>query len=113
MYFVRWFNLVSNFVYFTFSCSGQPTMFPRPHHQSLSLSLPDRGRFAVVRKCTHKDGSKNYAAKFVRKRKMGRSCHEDILKEIRILEMSTNHPRMIRLHEVYETSTEVILVLEL
>ncbi|XP_033639611.1 serine/threonine-protein kinase 17A-like [Asterias rubens] len=71
-----------------------------------------RGRFAVVRKCTHKDGSKNYAAKFVRKRKMGRSCREDILKEIRILEMSTNHPRMIRLHEVFETSSEVILVLE-
>ncbi|XP_038044559.1 serine/threonine-protein kinase 17A-like [Patiria miniata] len=71
-----------------------------------------RGRFAVVRKCTCANSGRDFAAKFVRKRKMGRSCHEDILKEIRILEMSTDHPRMIRLHEVFETSSEVILVLE-
>ncbi|XP_022096854.1 serine/threonine-protein kinase 17B-like [Acanthaster planci] len=71
-----------------------------------------RGRFAVVRKCTCVSSSRDFAAKFVRKRKMGRSCREDILKEIRILEMSTDHPRMIRLHEVFETASEVILVLE-
>jgi serine/threonine kinase 17 len=71
-----------------------------------------RGRFAVVRKCTCLDSGRNYAAKFVRKRKMGRSCREDILKEIHILEMSPNHPRLIRLHEVFETTAEVVLVLE-
>jgi serine/threonine kinase 17 len=71
-----------------------------------------RGRFAVVRKCTCVSTNRDFAAKFVRKRKMGRSCREDILKEIRILEMSTDHPRLIRLHEVFETAGEVILVLE-
>ena len=71
-----------------------------------------RGRFAVVRKCKHKETNRHFAAKFVRKRKMGRDCREDILKEIRILEDSVTNARLIGLHEVYETSSEVILVLE-
>ncbi|XP_063964346.1 serine/threonine-protein kinase 17A-like [Lytechinus pictus] len=83
--------------------------FTKPLPVSL---LIHRGRFAVVRKCKHKESNRHYAAKFVRKRKMGRDCREDILKEIRILENSVLNQRLIGLHEVYETSTEVILVLE-
>ncbi|PIK62426.1 hypothetical protein BSL78_00626 [Apostichopus japonicus] len=71
-----------------------------------------RGRFAVVRRCEHRTTKQDFAAKFIRKRKMGKDCKEDILKEIRILEMSTDQPRLIGLHEIYETNTEVILVLE-
>lgn len=71
-----------------------------------------RGRFAVVRRCEHKSTKQHFAAKFIRKRKMGRDCKDDILKEIKILEMSIDHPRMIGLHEIYESATEVILVLE-
>ncbi|XP_071486321.1 serine/threonine-protein kinase 17B-like [Diadema antillarum] len=82
------------------------------HNSYTTLNELGRGRFAVVRKCKHKETSRHFAAKFVRKRKMGRDCREDILKEIRILESSTLNPRLIGLHEVYETSTEVILVLE-
>lgn len=71
-----------------------------------------RGRFAVVRRCEHRATKQHFAAKFIRKRKLGRDCKEDIMKEIKILEMSTDHPRLIGLHEVYETATDVILVLE-
>ncbi len=60
-----------------------------------------------------KETGKHFAAKFIRKRKMGRDCREDILKEIHILELSKDHPRLIELYEVYETHGEVILVLEL
>lgn len=82
------------------------------HSSYATLNELGRGRFAVVRKCKHKESNRHYAAKFVRKRKMGRDCREDILKEIRILENSFSNQRLIGLHEVYETSTEVILVLE-
>ena len=67
----------------------------------------------MVRKCMQKETGKYFAAKFIRKRKMGRDCREDILKEIRILEISKDHSRLIELYEVYETHGEVILLLEL
>ena len=44
---------------------------------------------------------------------MGKDCRDDILKEINILELSKDHPRLIELFEVFETHGEVILVLEL
>ncbi|XP_033097678.1 serine/threonine-protein kinase 17A-like [Anneissia japonica] len=71
-----------------------------------------RGRFAVVRKFQHKKTQKFYAAKFIRKRKKGKDCSVDIIKEIQILELTNDHPRLIDLYEVYETQHEVILVLE-
>ncbi|XP_071957750.1 serine/threonine-protein kinase 17A-like [Antedon mediterranea] len=71
-----------------------------------------RGRFAVVRKFQHKKTQKYYAAKFIRKRKKGKDCRGDIIKEIQILELTNDHPRLIDLFEVYETQHEVILVLE-
>ena len=67
----------------------------------------------MVRKCVQKETGKHFAAKFIRKRKMGRDCRDDILKEINILEISKDHPRLIELFEVFETHGEVILVLEL
>ena len=69
----------------------------------------------MVRKCTHRQTSEAFAAKFIRKRRGGGrkgAKMEDIVKEINVLR-SIKHPNVISLHEVYDTKPEVILVLEL
>ncbi|XP_071327754.1 serine/threonine kinase 17a like [Trachinotus anak] len=71
-----------------------------------------RGKFAVVKKCIEKATGKQYAAKFLRKRRKGEDCRMDILNEIAVLELAKANPYVVALHEVYETSTEIILVLE-
>lgn len=71
-----------------------------------------RGKFAVVKKCVEKATGKQYAAKFLRKRRKGTDCRMDILNEIAVLELAKANPYVVELQEVYETSTEIILVLE-
>ncbi|XP_023269736.1 serine/threonine-protein kinase 17A-like [Seriola lalandi dorsalis] len=71
-----------------------------------------RGKFAVVKTCIEKASGKQYAAKFLRKRRKGADCRMDILNEIAVLESAKANPYVVALHEVYETNTEIILVLE-
>ncbi|KAM4705661.1 serine/threonine-protein kinase 17A [Rhinophrynus dorsalis] len=71
-----------------------------------------RGKFAVVRKCVEKDTDKEFAAKIMRKRRKGQDCRMEIIHEIAVLELARGSPWVIKLHEVYETATEMILVLE-
>ncbi|XP_039318023.2 serine/threonine-protein kinase 17A [Saimiri boliviensis] len=71
-----------------------------------------RGKFAVVRKCIKKDSGKEFAAKFMRKRRKGQDCRMEIIHEIAVLELAQDSPWVINLHEVYETPSEMILVLE-
>ncbi|XP_036408929.1 serine/threonine kinase 17a like [Megalops cyprinoides] len=71
-----------------------------------------RGKFAVVKKCVEKATGKEHAAKFLRKRRKGEDCRMDILNEIAVLESAKANPFVVSLHEVYETPTEIILVLE-
>ncbi|KAM5203999.1 LOW QUALITY PROTEIN: serine/threonine-protein kinase 17A [Hipposideros larvatus] len=84
-----------------------------PFQNSYSLSRgPElgRGKFAVVRKCVKKDSGK-FAAKFLRKRRKGQECLMQIIHEIAVLELAQD-PWVINLHDVYETPSEIILVLE-
>ncbi|KAG9475937.1 serine/threonine-protein kinase 17A-like [Eleutherodactylus coqui] len=71
-----------------------------------------RGKFAVVRKCIEKETEKEFAAKIMRKRRKGQDCRMEILHEIAVLELAKDNAWVIKLHEVYETPTEMILVLE-
>ncbi|KAG9347876.1 hypothetical protein JZ751_003893, partial [Albula glossodonta] len=71
-----------------------------------------RGKFAVVKKYVEKCTGKEYAAKFMRKRRKGQDCRLEIIHEIAVLELATASPWVINLHEVYETASEMILVLE-
>nr|XP_055149302.1 serine/threonine-protein kinase 17A isoform X2 [Symphalangus syndactylus] len=77
-----------------------------------SGSENQRGKFAVVRKCIKKDSGKEFAAKFMRKRRKGQDCRVEIIHEIAVLELAQDNPWVINLHEVYETASEMILVLE-
>ena len=74
------------------------------------------GQFSEVKKVTDVKTGKDYAGKFVKKRRNAASRRgakrEDIVREINILnEMS--HQNVISLHEVFESKTEVVLILEL
>ena len=74
-----------------------------------------RGQFATVKRCRHKASGEEYAAKFIRKRRGGGrrgAKMEDIQKEIHILS-EISHANIIKLYDVFETTREVILVLEL
>ncbi|KAF7225733.1 serine/threonine kinase 17a like [Nothobranchius furzeri] len=71
-----------------------------------------RGKFAVVKKCVEKATGKQFAAKFLRKRRKGADCRVDILNEIAVLESAKESPYVVGLHEVYETNSEIVLVLE-
>uniref|UniRef100_A0A672M4U1 Serine/threonine-protein kinase 17A n=1 Tax=Sinocyclocheilus grahami TaxID=75366 RepID=A0A672M4U1_SINGR len=78
----------------------------------LWFSLPVRGKFAVVRKCVEKSTGKTYAAKYMRKRRKGQDCRTEILHEIGVLELAAACPRVVNLHQVYETASEMVLLLE-
>ncbi|GAA6219517.1 serine/threonine-protein kinase 17A [Lates japonicus] len=71
-----------------------------------------RGKFAVVRKCVEKCTGHEYAAKFMRKRRKGQDCRMEIIHEIAVLELATVSPRVVNLHQVYEMTSEMVLVLE-
>lgn len=77
-----------------------------------ALFFLSRGKFAVVRQCISKSTGQEYAAKFLKKRRRGQDCRAEILHEIAVLELARACPHVINLHEVYETATEIILVLE-
>lgn len=72
-----------------------------------------RGKFAAVRKCTHKITGIEYAAKFIRKRRRSMDQRNDICHEIAVLKLAQNCGHIVNIHEVYETPTEMALVLEL
>ncbi|XP_063062756.1 serine/threonine-protein kinase 17A [Engraulis encrasicolus] len=71
-----------------------------------------RGKFAVVRKCVEKCSGREYAAKFMRKRRKGQDCRSEIIHEIAVLELATSSQRVVNLHQVYEMTSEMVLVLE-
>ncbi|KAL1462326.1 hypothetical protein WDU94_014167 [Cyamophila willieti] len=72
-----------------------------------------RGKFASVRKCTHKVSKIEYAAKFIRKRRRSMDQMQDILHEAAVLYLAQKSERIVGLHEIYETPHEMVLVLEM
>jgi serine/threonine kinase 17 len=66
-----------------------------------------------VRKYTEKSSGKCYAAKYLRKRRRGCDCREDILKEIDIMRTGKDQQRIIQVKEVFEAQREIIIILEL
>ncbi|XP_062849772.1 death-associated protein kinase 3 [Trichomycterus rosablanca] len=74
------------------------------------------GQFAIVRKCREKSSATEYAAKFIKKRRLSSSrrgvSREEIEREVNILR-EIQHPNIITLHDIFENKTDVILILEL
>ena len=74
------------------------------------------GQFAIVHRVIEKNTRTEYAAKFIKKKRLESSrrgvARVDIQKEIHIL-AEMEHVNVIYLHQVYENGQQVILVLEL
>nr|XP_033812863.1 death-associated protein kinase 3 [Geotrypetes seraphini]XP_033812864.1 death-associated protein kinase 3 [Geotrypetes seraphini]XP_033812866.1 death-associated protein kinase 3 [Geotrypetes seraphini] len=74
------------------------------------------GQFAIVRKCREKRTNVEYAAKFIKKRRLSSSrrgvSREEIEREVDILR-EIQHPNIITLHDIFENKTDVVLILEL
>lgn len=72
-----------------------------------------RGKFASVRKIRHLVSGQEYAAKFIRKRRRAADTTREIDHEVAVLALCSNCTRVVRLHEVYDTGSEMAIVLEL
>ncbi|XP_016135974.1 death-associated protein kinase 3-like [Sinocyclocheilus grahami] len=74
------------------------------------------GQFAIVRKCKEKSTGTEYAAKFIKKRRLSSSrrgvSREEIEREVNILR-EIQHSNIVTLHDIFENKTDVILILEL
>ncbi|XP_064933104.1 death-associated protein kinase 2 isoform X4 [Columba livia] len=74
------------------------------------------GQFAIVKKCREKSTGVEYAAKFIKKRQSRASRRgvrrEEIEREVAILQQIL-HANIIKLHDIYENKTDVVLILEL
>lgn len=82
----------------------------------LLFSYSCSGQFAIVRKCKEKSTGAEYAAKFIKKRRLSSSrrgvSREEIEREVNILR-EIQHSNIITLHDIFENKTDVILILEL
>ena len=71
----------------------------------------------MVRRCQHRISGEQFAAKFVQKRRWHGSRRgvkrSDIEREVSMLREVGGHANVISLSDVFETPTEIILVLEL
>ncbi|XP_069031181.1 death-associated protein kinase 2a [Embiotoca jacksoni] len=74
------------------------------------------GQFAIVKQCREKSSGREFAAKFIKKRRSMASSRgvrrEEIEREVDILRQ-IRHANIVTLHDVYENRTDVVLVLEL
>ncbi|XP_043598151.1 serine/threonine-protein kinase 17B-like isoform X1 [Bombus pyrosoma] len=72
-----------------------------------------RGKYAAVRRCRERSSGRQWAAKFLRKRRRAQELRAEALHEVAVLDAAANCSRLVSLHEVFETNTEMVLVLEL
>ncbi|XP_043214460.1 death-associated protein kinase dapk-1-like isoform X4 [Amphibalanus amphitrite] len=88
---------------------------PFEHYYDIFEELGS-GQFAVVRRCREKSSATEFAAKFIRKRRVASSRRgqpmADIEQEVDLL-MQMAHQNVISLHDVFDNDVYVILVLEL
>lgn len=72
-----------------------------------------RGKFATVRRCVHRESGRDYAAKYIRKRRRASDVRHEILHEALLLKLAQPCPRVVDVREVFETASEIILILEM
>ncbi|XP_054285335.1 uncharacterized protein LOC129001925 [Macrosteles quadrilineatus] len=70
------------------------------------------GLFANVRRCRSRETGEVFAAKFSSRARYGEDCTQEIHHEIALLSLCSPSPRIVRLHDVFQSSTEVIIVME-
>lgn len=69
-----------------------------------------RGAFGVVHRAIERATGKNWAAKFIHCRPQQK---EMVRREIDIMNHLTNHKKILQLHEAFDQSGEIVMILEL
>ncbi|MBZ3888914.1 Serine/threonine-protein kinase DCLK3 [Sciurus carolinensis] len=78
-------------------------------HYEMGRVIGD-GNFAVVKECRHRETRQAYAMKIIDKSKL--KGKEDIVDSEILIIQSLSHPNIVKLYEVYETETEIYLIME-
>ncbi|XP_028374644.2 serine/threonine-protein kinase DCLK3 [Phyllostomus discolor] len=68
------------------------------------------GNFAVVKECRHRETGQAYAMKIISKSKL--KGKEDMIDSEILIIQSLSHPNIVKLHEVYETDSDIYLIME-
>jgi calcium-dependent protein kinase len=72
------------------------------------------GQFGVTYRCTHNTTGRAYACKSISKKKLlCKEDYDDVWREIQIMHHLSEHPNVVKIHETYEDSFFVHLVMEL
>nr|CAD7424083.1 unnamed protein product [Timema monikensis] len=71
-----------------------------------------RGLFANVLRCRSRETGQQFAAKFSSRARYGEDCSAEIYHEIALLSLCAPSPRIVGLHDVFETPSEIIIVME-
>lgn len=82
-------------------------------HYDVEIKPFARGNFGTVRRATHKETGIKYAAKFLRRRRRAACWMKQIQHEIAVLMLSADSEQIVKLHAVYETRSEYVLILEM
>uniref|UniRef100_A0A1B6CVK4 Protein kinase domain-containing protein n=1 Tax=Clastoptera arizonana TaxID=38151 RepID=A0A1B6CVK4_9HEMI len=70
------------------------------------------GLFANVTRCKSLESGEVFAAKFSSRTRYGEDCTEELHHEIALLSFCSPSPRIVRLHDVFQTPKEIIIVME-
>lgn len=86
---------------------------PIAEHYEVEHTPFARGKFAVVRRARCLATGTWFAAKFMRKRRRAQDVRHEILHEAAVLLLTRACAGIVSLHQLFESASEVILVLEL
>ncbi|XP_053977933.1 uncharacterized protein LOC128875927 [Hylaeus volcanicus] len=85
---------------------------PIAEHYEIDPKPFANGQWAKVYRCRSRSTGILYAAKYSSRNRFNADCSAELRHEIALLSLCSQSPRVVRLHDVYETPKEIILVME-
>lgn len=85
---------------------------PITEHYEIDPKPFANGQWAKVYRCRSRSTGIMYAAKYSSRNRFNADCSAELRHEIALLSLCSQSPRVVRLHDVYETPKEIILVME-
>lgn len=85
---------------------------PIAEHYEIDPKPFANGQWAKVYRCRSRSTGILYAAKYSSRNRFNADCSAELRHEIALLSLCSQSPRVVRLHDVYETPKEIVLVME-
>nr|KAF7439118.1 hypothetical protein H0235_001509 [Vespula pensylvanica] len=85
---------------------------PITEHYEIDSKPFASGQWARVYRCRSRSTGTVYAAKYSSRNRFNADCSAELRHEIALLSLCSQSPRVVRLHDVYETPKEIIMVME-